>query len=306
MNITQRDVVLLMDALCSDRTSFILGAGASAPEVPVMQDLIKRVLQQFKKHVQGFVNVEKPTSTHYLFAESIEDETEREKFLISSISELRYLIAKELNPPVSVFQKAPCQYRLLSMVKPGMQIINYNVDKLASVHCRSAKLNLVHGEIPIEFVNLLPIEKAIEISQYGIEIIPEKSFWLPVPELESELLNKIEPAYRSLLNVSNIVVIGYSFGMSSNGMMDQLSFDALVEYCSNRNIRIYVVSPSPRDLAECLEECLKNSNIVQIPVYWNLFCRAILSVFLKYRMSDLSTVPRFAEEVIRRYFQYRD
>ncbi len=51
----------------------------------------------------------------------------------------------------------------------------------------------------------------------------------------------IEPAYRSIRNASQIVIIGYSFGMNPDGMTDQVSLNALVEYCGNARVRIVIV-----------------------------------------------------------------
>ncbi len=55
LSLTSEQVVLLVNALCDPKSAYILGAGASAPDVPVMGELIGRVLGKFKDHVTGFV-----------------------------------------------------------------------------------------------------------------------------------------------------------------------------------------------------------------------------------------------------------
>jgi hypothetical protein len=143
----------------------------------------------------------------------------------------------------------------------------------------------------------------VRLTQEGLEIIPESSFWLPEPESEPALLGRIDPAYRAIREASQIVIIGYSFGMTAGGMFDEVSFNAFVEYCSGNEARVIVVSPSPRDLTECLADSLRSHHVHAVPVYWNLVCRVFLEIIREHNLADLIRVSRFPDEVVRRYNQ---
>lgn len=265
-----------------------------------MRDLLNHVLRDFKENVTGFFATGGASPTHYILADATTDETTRDQLLATNIETFRTLIAKNLNPVQEALEVAPDQYAVLSMAKTTGPIINYNVDRLAGVHWRNANIITVHGEVP-EFVGRLTIKKAVQLNQEGLEIIPRTSFWLPAPETEPALLGTIEPAYRLLLDTREVVIIGYSFGMGEMGMSDMVSFNALIEYCGDRQMRVLVVDPSPSMLVECLSESLRNIDVVGVEVYWNLLCTAILSVIREYGLTGLGTVGRFAGEVATQY-----
>lgn len=300
MTLEPAAVALLLESLDSANTAYILGAGASAPDVPVMQELIRRVLGSFRENVKGFIPTEEPTPTHYLFAEQASDEDTRQELLASSIETFRVLIAHELKPKPLALQEPPAQYRVLAAVRPGATMINYNVDGLASQHCARARVLVPHGQVP-DFVGRMPLAGAVHLTQEGIEIVPAGSFWLPEPEREQDLVARIDPAYRSLLNVGTIVVIGYSFGLSSDGIMDRVSFEALREYCRGKKVRILVVDPSPWRLAETLGETLQNLEIIPVPAYWNVLCRAILSVSSSEGVHSLEGLRGWAKDIAGLY-----
>jgi hypothetical protein len=270
-----------------------------------MRDLIKLVLSDFKENVTGFVTTGGVGPTHYLFAAAVSDDTTRDQLLATNINTFRTLIATNLKPRQESLNAAPDQYAVLSMAAPGRPIINYNVDRLASVHCPNANITAVHGEVP-DFIERLPLKKAVQLNQEGLEIIPRTSFWLPEPEREPELLRVIDPAYRDLVGVSQIVIIGYSFGLGEDGISDAVSFNALVEYCRDREVRVVVVDPSPSGVVGWLSESLRNLDVVGVPVFWNLLCTAILSVIREHGLANLDGVGRLIEGVEQHYYRLID
>lgn len=300
MSLDPNAVGSLLEALAATDTAYILGAGASAPEIPVMRDLIRNVTTGFRGKITGFICGNEPTHTHYLFAEQVQDEETRDYLLSASKETLRFLIARELSPNPSVLGTAPEQYDVLALARPGVTIINYNVDGLAATHCPMAKVLAPHGTVP-EFVSRLALRGAVFLTDEGLEIVPEGSFWMPEPENEAALLPAIEPAYRSLLGVSSIVVIGYSFGLSSAGVMDRVSYEALRQYWRGRKVRILVVDPAPARLAETLGEELKNLDIVSLPAYWNRLCKAILETWQQQGAACFQELGKWTKEIVRAY-----
>lgn len=305
MGLTPEAVSRLIEALDATDTAYILGAGASTPEVPVMRELIQRVLRDFSKKVTGFVVVDEPTPMHYVFADTAVDEDTRQDLLATNISTLRFLIGRELKPAPTLLVDPPPQYRVLSLAKPSVAIINYNVDGLAGVHCPNARVLCVHGEVP-EFVTRLPLREAVQLTQEGIDILPPETFWLPQAECEPDLIRQIDPAYRSLLQVATIVIIGYSFGLSSSGIMDSVSFEALRAYCRGRKVCILVVDPRPWGLAETLGETLKNIEVLPVPACWNLLCKAMLNAGQQSGVQSLDELRRWTREIVRRYERLLD
>ena len=301
MELTPAAIQLLIEALDATNTAFILGAGASAPEVPVMRELIQRVLVRFKQEVKGFILTgDEPTPTHYLLADQAADEETREALLTANIATLRLLIARELQPAPSMFRQPPVQYRVLSRITPAATVINYNVDRLASTHCRAATVIPIHGDVP-DFVGRIPLRSAVRLTQDGVQILSPESYWLPEPETEPALLDRIDPAYRALLNVATIVIIGYSFGIGTGVVMDGVSYGALTEYCRGRQVRILVVDPQPRELAGRLAEELLNSMVVPLPVRWNRLCEAILRTEHDKGVGSLLELQQWAREILQCY-----
>jgi len=270
-----------------------------------MSDLIQHVLAKFKETVHGFIPPAELTPIHYVFEDAAPDGNMRQELLSSSQETFRVLIAEGLFPKQEALQSAPDQYQVLARMRSGVPIVNYNIDQLASVHCRSAKVLPVHGELP-DFVGRMRMKEVVRLTQEGIEIIPESSFWLPEREAEEPLLAVLDPAYRTFLEISQLVIIGYSFGLGSNGIMDKVSFNALVEYCGCRDIPITVVDPFPRNLAECLADSLKNETVTQIPAYWNLLSTAILNIIRDRGLTNLDEVAGFGASVVREYRQLLD
>lgn len=299
-DLTAEAVGLLIRALDAPDTAYILGAGASAPDVPVMKVLIQRVLAAFPEMVTGWIVSEEPGPTHYQFANQAADEDLRDEVLATNIATLRVLIGKELRPAPALLAAAPPQYRVLALARRGVTMINYNVDGLASMHCPVAQVHPVHGKVP-DFVGQLRIKEAVRVTTEGIEILPPESYWLPEPEREPVLVSQIDPAYRALLGASTIVIIGYSFGLGPDGIMDQVSYNALRAYCRLRPLRILVVDPAPWRLAEQLGQELKNLKVVPVPAFWHLLCQAILSTQQRRSPTCVAELQRWTNEIVRNY-----
>ena len=89
--------------------------------------------------------------------------------------------------------------------------------------------------------------------------------------------------------------------MTTAGMLDGVSFNALLEYCRDQGRQILIVDPNPTAIAGYLQEELRNRNVTPIPAYWDLLSQAILDVCEELAGGDLRKACRFSEEIARRY-----
>jgi len=130
------------------RAAFILGAGASAPEVPVVSELIRRGLRDFRENVHSFIPPDKHELTHLLFSEPTLDEAAQTTILGSSIETIRVLMVWNPEPDSAAMTTAPAQYTLLAAAGTLIPVINHNVNSLAARHCRRLQINALHGNVP--------------------------------------------------------------------------------------------------------------------------------------------------------------
>ena len=91
----------------------------------------------------------------------------------------------------------------------------------------------------------------------------------------------LQPQYanagRLLRNAPAVVILGYSFGQRSEGFDDVRSLDYFVSLLRRQPRPVFVVSPTPHDLAEILRDRLSSNNVCGISIRWELFSGVVLA-----------------------------
>ncbi len=84
------------------------------------------------------------------------------------------------------------------------------------------------------------------------------------------MLPRWKRALKFLARAESLIVIGYSLPR-----YDSMVRDMLLDAAKNRRIPIWVLSPRPREVAENLHDLVR-SDVCALPLYWDLFSRAVL------------------------------
>lgn len=267
--------------MCQPRTFYILGAGASYGLIPITQDM-RRIIESDFHSVGVYETTPAPHSQLFERIFGIISEYERDirKVLLTHmpLGALDLLAQRSLWRPSNGV--VPPQYALFDVVGASATLCNFNLDGLASSHCNHRHYVLeMHGRIDslrFEHMNYDDLLEATVV--YGINL-PHLTPKL-MPQVEPDNIT-LQPAYaqaRALFHYSRaVIVLGYSFGQRSDGFDDKYSFEYVVSLLKFNPRPVFVVSPTPHDLAELLRDKLSWRYVFGIALRWELFSGAILA-----------------------------
>ncbi len=135
---------------------------------------------------------------------------------------------------------------------------------------------------------------------YGIRFPHLTPKLLPQPEHDNMSLQPTyERAGRLFHRAPAVIILGYSFGQRSDGFDDAHSFEFFVSLLKLQPRPVFVVSPTPHDLAEILRDRLSCHNVFGIPLRWELFSGAVLANADPVQGLDVRCLGRNSELVMR-------
>lgn len=279
---SQRELLRgLLWAMCQSRTFYILGAGASYGLIPVTKDMQRNVESDF--HAVGvYETTPAPHSQLFerIFGTIPQYERDIRKVLLTHmpLGALDLLAQRALWRPSNGV--VPPQYAVFDVVGSPATICNFNLDGLASTHCSHRHHVLeMHGRIDslrFERMNYCDLLEATVV--YGIRL-PHLTPKL-MPQIEPENIT-LQPAYvqaKSLFPYAQaVIILGYSFGQRSDGFDDKYSFEYVASMLRFNPRPVFVVSPTPYDLAEMLRDTLSWRHVFGVDLRWELFSGAVLA-----------------------------
>lgn len=174
----------------------------------------------------------------------------------------------------------PPQYAVFDVVGSPATLCNFNLDGLASQYCshRHSVLEM-HGRIDRPWFEHASYRDLLEATVvYGIRLPHLTPKLMPQPEPENIALQPLYAhAGRLLRCAPALIILGYSFGQRSEGLDDARSFDFFVSLLKLQPRPVFVVSPTPHDLAELLRDTLSSYNVFGISLRWELFSSVVLA-----------------------------
>lgn len=267
--------------MCQRRTFYILGAGASYGLVPVTQQMRRSVEADY--HSVG-VYPTVPAARSELFERVIgpiaEYESDISRILLTHIPKA----ALDLAAQKAIWRPSnglvPPQYAVFDVVGSPATLCNFNLDGLASNYCGQRHIVLeMHGRIDTRIFELLDYKELLEAAVVYDTQIPHLTPKL-MPQVEPESIVR-QPEYERasalLCKAPAVVILGYSFGQRSDGLDDRYSFEYFTAILKRTPRPVFVVSPTPRDLAEMLRDTLTANCVFDVPLRWELFSGALLS-----------------------------
>jgi hypothetical protein len=274
----------LLNAFEDVGSSFVLGAGASWPLVPIGNEFVDRVRERglsmrsfpvyrFDRDILSTRMLRSNTGLASLWDD--QSQFNEEILWHLSPSAVRAIVTAYLCP--ASHRYAPPQYDVFNLAKRRIDIINFNNDGLASRYCSKDRVINVHGTgFTHEDRSRIDMERWIDIYQEYPEMpfagVPGLYLPLPeVPELEHSA------AYRAVDEVLNrsrrLALVGYSFGRGD----DSLAYKRILRVLRQSGSSAVVLSPDSRDLVEQMTEQSKNKSVIGLPLRWHLLAAAILA-----------------------------
>lgn len=280
------DFTLLFHALASSETVFVLGAGASMPEIPTIASL-PNALRPYAKYINSFPAGRYADSPLRELIEPLIAEsrlaTSIEGFLPGAMSP-GFIAALIEDLILQAHYREMPQYAVFSLFDARAAVLSFNWDGLAKVRCIQRTVIHPHGAVQPRQVLSGTLADRLDWAQDDEEgvlrdvLLP--GICMPGEEERPEYAPVRERIFNLWLNAGSIVVVGYSFGIGSQLRYDRIWLDAFVTAMShNRTASIHVVSPDALELREQLCELLAHRQHVNVhawPLRWDVFSKALL------------------------------
>lgn len=303
------NLTLLLHALAAQDTVFILGAGASAPEIPTVADL-PRCLAPFAGRLSSFPVGPLPDSPlRRLIGPLIEDAksaTTMEDVWpgLMTAGTVAVLIEDII---ANTHRKRLAQYEVFRLFSAGGCVISFNWDGLANARCPQQIRLHPHGALRPRMISSDDLSVFLDYSQeedYG-----ESREWflpglvMPGEEERPEHAEMREQVFQFWLHAGTVVIIGYSFGLASALSYDRVWLDAFVTAMrDNRNASIHIVAPDASRLRELLcENVGRGTNVHAWPFKWNLLSAAMLEQARIDNASSMLALFDRGSQILQRY-----
>lgn len=275
----------LLSAFEEPRSCFVLGAGASAPIVPLAAQLGAHVRKRLLSIGFPAIPIQRDAISERILGPvqtcfNLNDDATaiQEEIVASHLSPaaVRAATVAVLRPNAPLY--APSQYQVFNLSKYQLSLVNFNNDGFANQYCSSRHVVInVHGtSLSVEDRALVDWERHIDALQHfpnlrGIEI---PGLFLPQREPEEIAQTPEYLAMQRLLRgACRLVLVGYSFG----DMDDEVAYRLITSAITSRRIETIVVKPDATDLACRISEACKSSKVASLSVYWDKLSSAIIA-----------------------------
>jgi hypothetical protein len=268
---------------------YVLGAGASAPTIPI--NVSERIMSAVAK--QGIYDGVSHLPSPLTRALAPWDPSHELAAMLSGRISVNELIAHTPNPVIEAIASRmmtttttvrPPQYAVFDHFASSI-IFNFNTDDLDRWIDSRHEVIQAHGSIEADFVHSDAVTQGIR----HLAVPDEFEDWLthhrPLPE-PSTMTSR--PSYRALVAQFGAacidVIIGYSFGeQPQSGIIhDSESFELLVELMRRTPRPTLVIGPYPERVAERIAAAIHRP-VTILPCRWNVLAEFILSG--KYRLA---------------------
>jgi len=299
---------LLVDALASDGATFVLGAGASAPQVPTIAQLPKAV-KRYASLLTSFPAGRLPPSplrdlvapmiAEALAATTVEDWRPAGMTPASISVILEYLISQ------AHWQRLP-QYAIFHLLPQSSSIVSFNWDGLARARCPQGTIHHPHGTLRPRPMTIGKLEQLLDDTQLYDD--PSARSWLlpglvmPGEEESPRLHAAREDVLRLWMSATVGVVVGYSFGLGSALRYDRVWLDTFVEAFRRNGRPVHVLSPDATHIRGEIAELLDRTvDVYAWPCSWHALSRALLASARMHDAARLSEL-RIHEAVLERLY----
>lgn len=304
--LSKNQLLLILNKVFEPYLFFILGAGTSYKLVPVTSEMRNEIKKTYAE--TGIYPVSKQEGSELfkrVIGEIDNKRNDIKEFILSLMPgpSLDLLVQKALYLP---FQKAkPSQYAIFDLIPSPAILFNFNLDGLASIYCSNRHIiETPHGSIDFEIVGSPNFYDWLEFtSEFESYIAYLRYKLLPGPE-PKDITRRFSysNAKNFFPNAKRVIIIGYSFGMYKGKFDDIESFDFFIELLKNYPKEIILLDKNPYELTERINEKLKNSLAIPIPVRWEILTQCILRLYYKYKCYSYRDFFKNIDFIIKDYY----
>lgn len=274
----------LFAALSAPDTVFVLGAGASAPDVPTINQIPDR-LAPFAADLSGFPAGPQPESP---LRDLIRPLIERANVATTFADVWPGMmtagtVAVLIEDIIQRAHRLPMpQYEVFQLFSVYASVISFNWDGLAQARCPQITRIHPHGCVPPRTLSPSGLIEALNYSQ------EDDTGWLrdyvlnvAMPgEEELPKYNDVRERVFSLWRKAGaVVVIGYSFGLGSDLRYDRAWCDAFEEAMrENSTASVHVLDPNAEELQARLGDRIGGLRVFEWPFRWKQLSRLFLTL----------------------------
>ena len=279
-----QDMALLLHALSAPGVSFILGAGASAPNLPTFAQLPSAISANVDR-LRRFPASPIQQSGLRALVQPIIQQAQR----TSELAEWKAgamttaTIAAILHRQLSRAHARPLpQYRVFALFPVTASVVSFNWDGLAIAQCPQYTVLHPHGIVhPVQlgdaqFTNLLWQTQSTDEPLARHWYLP--GLVLPGEEQCQALRDIREEVLKLWMTANSLVVVGYSFGISSRGSYDSVWLDTFSEACiQNPATAVHIISPDAEELRQAICDRIgRTVNVFAWSSRWDVLSRVLL------------------------------
>lgn len=303
------DVTLLLNALAGHDTVFVLGAGASAPDIPTVSQLPGR-FAPFAKQLSSFPAGPLPDSPLRRLIGPLIEEAKQATTMeqvwpgMMTAGTVAVLIEDMIS---CAHSKRFAQYEVFGLFSTTACVISFNWDGLATARCTQQVVLHPHGFLPPRTISPSGLSELLDFS-LG-DAFGRSREWLlpglvmPGEEEDPEHAEMRERVFQLWLGARAVVVIGYTFGLGSTLSYDRAWLDAFVAAMrDNPNASIHIVDPEASSLRELLcEQVGRGMNVHAWALKWNVLSAAMLEQARAANAPSIIALAADGSRILQRY-----
>lgn len=236
----------IIKSLLGVNTTCILGAGASVQRVAIGSNMTESVSKKV------FDNTDFITPGRHLIAGVARNWLYNPNFIGSLFEDgvLNQLSTQTLEiyehqASIPSSYTCPSSYEIFKLIPNRLTLLNYNVDKLATIHCgRKHTVREMHGTNDPFFPRTLSLKQVHEITSNGYRMTPiGNRGYFSAEKVEEFSIYWNYWWAESLIGCSDLLTIGYSFAFNAttNSLNDWFSFEKIRTFLRDSNARLTVI-----------------------------------------------------------------
>jgi hypothetical protein len=308
--IQTRILRLLLWAMSQPRTFYILGAGTSFGLVPMTVKLGSFVIDEYDRI--GIYPVSRAAHSPLfdrVLGQMPVDGHDLRRLLLWNIGTgtLELLVQHALCRPLGDI--VPPQYAVFDVIGQPSTIFSFNLDGFASAYCRARHFVLEpHGIIDRLW---------LEPNEYQQWLYATAAYDLVLPHVSRKLLPGPEPSGITETAVyvrgrvlfeqcQALVLVGYSFGRREKTFDDAESFEYVVDLLRTHPRPTLVLSTSPNELVDLLQQQLHSRQVYAVPVRWELFSQLLLAATGQGRRIPTNWCDARLEALLEAYYRIEE
>jgi hypothetical protein len=270
---------LLYHSFTTNNSLYLLGSGASARLSKMEYQVVQTIVTDY--YAIGIFDIEEKANTSlamnllWRHMANHEDDFLREltrkipdNFIKARINEEYAQLSPHADNP---------EYQVFLLARKWSTIIDMNYEGFSAQYLsRYHHIINMHGIANQLLAKFTPKIRE-DIVLWGVDLSDHSN--IKRYPGEKQTLETIKPFIPFLSNqifpkLEWLVIIGYSFANTGDGLNDELLYELLNEYISHyKKIQIIIIDPKPEAIAMLFEKSMDRVKI--IPAYWNALTRSI-------------------------------